>query len=93
MTFIQKQHITPQGVITNHHEIVRVEVNVPAECVSVYVNCYTTQQAAQSGSGPVWQECIVLPFSQFMVNPVSQYYTSVTSSQESVFTGGTIVNV
>jgi hypothetical protein len=92
MTAIQKQHTTPQGVITNHHEIVRVEINVAAACVSMFVNCYTSQQAAQSGSGPVWQECITIPFAGFMVDPLSQYYGAATNAQGSALLGGTLVN-
>jgi hypothetical protein len=86
---IQKQYTTPQGVVTNYHEIVRVEVSAVAECVSVYVNCNSSQTAAQSGSSPVWQECVVLTFNQFATGLLGQYYDAIITEQSSVFDGAT----
>ena len=87
---INKNFTTPQGVLTTFHEIVRVEINAAAACVSMYVNCYTSEEDKISGSSPVWQECVVIPCADFATNPLDMFYTACVSQGGSTFVGGVV---
>ena len=85
---ITKNFTTPQGVLTTFHEVVRVEITTSAACVSVYINCYTSEVDKLSGLNPVWQECVVVPFDGFTENPMDVFYSTCTSYADSTFSGG-----
>lgn len=85
---INKNFTTPQGVLTTFHEIIRVEINASAACVSMYVNCYTSEEDKALGSSPVWQECIVIPCAEFVTNPLDVFYTACVDHTGSTFNGG-----
>lgn len=85
---ITKNFTTPQGVLTTHHEIIRVEINAAAACVSVYVNCFTSEAAMSAGSSPVWQECIVVPCAEFLSNPLEVFYDMCVGYENSTLEGG-----
>jgi len=69
-----KEFTTPQGVTATYHKLLKVEISVAEQCVTLVIALYPSAEVRDSGAQALWHEYVRVPFEDFVVDPRQPFY-------------------
>ncbi len=86
---LEKEVVTPSGVVGNYHRIVKVEVSASDECATVVVAIYPTAETRATFDTPIWHEYVRIPINSLAEDPFTLFYEALKTSGASYLNGAT----
>ncbi len=86
---LEKEVVTPSGVVGKYHRIVKAEVSAADRCVLVVVAIYPTADARSTFDTPIWHEYVRIPIDSLATDPFTLFYETLKTSKWSYLDGAT----